>query len=167
MERQAVGITLSSMYLSTNKACDKAKGLVCHYQSWGGNMKRLLRIFLGIGLVVALTAFAFPVFTFFHAREPAGEVKLDLIEYAFEPDAHAAQGYAVGQLIEQAVVKAGSPEKRAVRDALFSLNARTVFGRFRVNAKGLQVEKTNAIVQWQRGVRQVVWPSWLQTARLQ
>ena len=103
----------------------------------------------------------------FRTQANARFVKAYRNRWGEEPDAHSAQGYAVGQLIEQAVVKAGSPEKRAVRDALFILNARTVFGRFRVNAKGLQVEKTNAIVQWQRGVRQVVWPSWLQTARLQ
>ncbi|MFQ5853273.1 MAG: amino acid ABC transporter substrate-binding protein [Candidatus Binatia bacterium] len=103
---------------------------------------------------------------FFRTRGNARFVEAYRQRWGDKPDAHAAQGYAVGQLIEEAMLKAGSLQKRAVRNALFALNTDTVFGRFRVNAKGLQVKKRNAIVQWQRGVRQVVWPSWLQTAPL-
>lgn len=82
------------------------------------------------------------------------------------PDTHGAQGYAAGQIIGEAVRQAGSLARAAVRDALFRLDTRTVFGRFRVNAHGLQIGKVNAIVQWQRGHRQVVWPPWLVTAPL-
>jgi plastocyanin len=49
-------------------------------------MKRLLRISLGVGLAAALMASAFQVLAFIHTRERTGEVKLDAIEYAFEPD---------------------------------------------------------------------------------
>lgn len=82
------------------------------------------------------------------------------------PNTHVAQGYAAGQLIGEAVRRAGSPNRTALRDALFTVDGRTVFGRFRVNAHGLQIGKVNAIVQWQDGRRQVAWPPWLATASL-
>ncbi|MFQ5846620.1 MAG: ABC transporter substrate-binding protein [Candidatus Methylomirabilales bacterium] len=82
------------------------------------------------------------------------------------PDAHAAQGYAAGQVIGEAIRRAGSLSPTAVRDALFRLEMRTVFGRFQVSASGLQIGKVNAILQWQEGDRQVVWPPWLRTAHL-
>lgn len=80
------------------------------------------------------------------------------------PDIHAAQGYAAGQLMEQSwrQVDAGRdsiPRARALRDALFSMDTETVFGRYCVNRRGLQVGKTNAIVQWQQGRPRVVWPA--------
>ena len=49
-------------------------------------MKRLMRISLGVALAAALMASAFEVLAFFHAQKRTGEVKLDVIEYAFEPD---------------------------------------------------------------------------------
>ncbi len=78
------------------------------------------------------------------------------------PDAHAAQGYAVGELYRQAWSRsaqaAAAVEPGAVRDALFSLDTETVFGRYRVGETGLQTAKTNAVIQWQRGRPVVVWP---------
>lgn len=74
------------------------------------------------------------------------------------PDTHAAQGYAAGQVLGAAVDRAGSIDPIPVRDALFSLRTTTVFGRYRVNERGLQVGKENAVVQWLDGTPAVVWP---------
>ncbi len=86
--------------------------------------------------------------------------------WGIEPDAHAANAYGAGQLFAEAVQRAGSIAPAGVRDALFALKTTTVFGRYAVNTAGLQVGKVNAILQWQGGKREVVWPAWLQTAKL-
>lgn len=78
------------------------------------------------------------------------------------PDVHAAQGYAVGEILARAWTRAaegrGHPALDRVREGLFALDTETVFGRFRVNRQGLQVAKTNALVQWRAGRIKVVWP---------
>ena len=58
-------------------------------------------------------------------------------EYNKAPDWLAAAGYGGCQILEEAVKRAGSVENRsAIRDAMFSLDRATVFGRFRVNPLG-------------------------------
>jgi branched-chain amino acid transport system substrate-binding protein len=74
------------------------------------------------------------------------------------PDAHAAQGYAAGQVLARALDRAGGPDTAAVRDALFALETATVFGGYRVDDRGLQTGKENAVVQWQGTTPVVVWP---------
>ncbi len=79
------------------------------------------------------------------------------------PDIHAVQGYAAGELLAKAWHQAAAGERRPapapVRDALFGLDTETVFGRFLVDERGLQVGKTNALVQWRQGEPRVVWPA--------
>lgn len=75
------------------------------------------------------------------------------------PDSHAAQGFATGQLFADACRLASSVEPTDIRDALFELEVDTVFGRYRVDERGLQVGKTNAMVQWQAGTPVVVAPN--------
>lgn len=82
------------------------------------------------------------------------------------PDSHAAQGYATGQVLQAAVATAESLDPAAVRDALFGLSIETVFGRYRVDSRGLQVGKENAVVQWQDGEPAVVGPETVQAAPL-
>lgn len=74
------------------------------------------------------------------------------------PDAHAAQGYATGQVLAAALERAGGSEPASVRAALFDLATTTVFGRYRVDDRGLQTGKANAVVQWQDGSPVVVAP---------
>lgn len=83
------------------------------------------------------------------------------------PDAHAAQGYAAGQVFEAAVDRAGSVAAESLRDALFELQTATVFGRYRVDGSGLQTGKANAVVQWQDGSPVVVGPERWRDGRLQ
>ncbi len=56
-------------------------------------------------------------------------------------DHHAAAGYAAVQVLEAAVTEAKSLAPEAVRNALFSLVATTVFGRYRWDDQGVRVGK--------------------------
>ena len=90
-------------------------------------------------------------------------------EYNKAPDWLAAAGYGGCQILEEAVKRAGSVENRAaIRDAMFSLDRATVFGRFRVNPlghpdSGLQVGGTRLALQNQikngKVVPEVIYPS--------
>lgn len=82
------------------------------------------------------------------------------------PDAHAAQGYAAGQVLAAALDRAGGSAPEDVRDALFALETETVFGAYRIDRRGLQVAKENAVVQWRGGSPVVVWPERWRSAAL-
>ncbi|HEU0200856.1 MAG TPA: amino acid ABC transporter substrate-binding protein [Burkholderiaceae bacterium] len=84
--------------------------------------------------------------------------------YAETPSYHAASAYAAGQILEQAILRAGSAERDAVRAALYALDTRNVIGRFAVDRTGLQAKMFPLIVQWQDNRREIVWPVELRTA---
>ncbi|NIR30815.1 MAG: ABC transporter substrate-binding protein [Gammaproteobacteria bacterium] len=89
-------------------------------------------------------------------------------EYPEEPiglllDHHAAAGYGAAQVLEAAVTEASTLEPAAVRDALFSFETTTVFGRYRLDARGVQVGKTVPVVGYRHGLREVLWPQPLAT----
>lgn len=92
-----------------------------------------------------------------------------------EPTAHAAQGYAAGQVVARAFRLADHTTARlepttgparhdagpgarryAVRDALHALDIETVFGRYRVDASGRQSGHRPALVVWSGGRLQLV-----------
>lgn len=82
------------------------------------------------------------------------------------PDSHAAQGYATGEVLIAAHEQAGSFEPTTLRDALFDHQTETVFGQYAVNQTGLQVGKTNAVMQWQDDRPVVVAPDRWRTGEL-
>lgn len=82
------------------------------------------------------------------------------------PGYHAAGGYAGCQILEAAVKKAGSVDRRKIRDALASLEVKTIWGPYKVNEKGQQIAKFAYIIQIQNGERQIVWPEEVATAKL-
>lgn len=97
------------------------------------------------------------------------------------PDTHAAQAYAALELYARAVEggesrdapphlsgegRGRNAERARVRDALFDMDVETVFGRYRVDAHGRQVGKTNAVVQWQEGRPVVLAPERYRTGAL-
>ncbi|MFQ5840424.1 MAG: amino acid ABC transporter substrate-binding protein [Candidatus Methylomirabilales bacterium] len=92
----------------------------------------------------------------------AGFVARYRARFGREPDAHAAGGYAAGQVLARAVEAA--KDLRRVGEALFQLETTTIFGRYRVDGAGRQVGKVNALIQWQGGRPETVWPPWLATA---
>jgi branched-chain amino acid transport system substrate-binding protein len=75
------------------------------------------------------------------------------------PPYPAAAAFAAGVLAARCVREAGGTQDAALRAAAERLAARTLFGGFRLDpATGLQVGHEVLTVQWQAGVRRVVWP---------
>jgi branched-chain amino acid transport system substrate-binding protein len=76
-----------------------------------------------------------------------------------DPPYPAAAAFAAGVVLALALREAGSLEDRALRSAADRLHVRTLFGEFRLDPlTGLQVGHQVLVVQWQDGVRRVVWP---------
>jgi len=84
--------------------------------------------------------------------------------YAETPSYHAATAYAAGQILEQAIVKAGSFDRAKVRQALYLVDAESIIGRYAVDRTGMQIKRFPMIVQWQGKQREIVWPPKLRTA---
>lgn len=86
-------------------------------------------------------------------------------KYGEEPGYHAGGGYGTGQVLEAAVKKAGSIDKDKLRKALSELDITTVFGRYKVNSTGQQIGKPGYTIQWINGVREIVLPESVATAK--
>jgi branched-chain amino acid transport system substrate-binding protein len=74
------------------------------------------------------------------------------------PDYHSAANYATMEVIESAVKKVGSLDQEKIAAAIAKMEMDTVYGRFKVNEKGVQVGFASALLQWQNGKQVVVWP---------
>jgi branched-chain amino acid transport system substrate-binding protein len=76
-----------------------------------------------------------------------------------EPEYPAAQAFAAGVLASRCVHDAASSEPADVVAAAARLRCRTLYGSFCLDPRtGQQVGHRVLTVQWQRGVRRVVWP---------
>jgi branched-chain amino acid transport system substrate-binding protein len=69
-----------------------------------------------------------------------------------------AQAYAAGLLAMHCVEEAASLEDDALRATALRLRCTTFFGAFGLDHDGLQTEHQMLVVQWQEGVKDVVWP---------
>ncbi|MFO0993986.1 MAG: amino acid ABC transporter substrate-binding protein [Hyphomicrobiales bacterium] len=99
--------------------------------------------------------------SFPHSRDFAAAFKE---RFGVDPSYHAATAYAAGEILQGAILAAGSVEREKVRQALYSLDTYTVLGRFAVDRKGMQVKRLEMIIQWQNGRKAVVWPEEIRTA---
>jgi branched-chain amino acid transport system substrate-binding protein len=88
-------------------------------------------------------------------------------KYGHIPPYHAGGGYGTGQVLEAAVKKAGSVDPAKVRKALHELDIVTTFGRYKVDATGKQIGKPGYSIQWQHGVRELVLPADVATAKIE
>jgi branched-chain amino acid transport system substrate-binding protein len=79
-------------------------------------------------------------------------------KYGYESGYHAAGGFAAGELLKQAIERAGAVDNARIRDALATMDATTIYGPYKVDATGNQVGKPSYLVQWLRGERKIVWP---------
>ncbi len=76
-----------------------------------------------------------------------------------EPPYPAVQALAAGLVAARCVREAGSCEDEALLTAARGLHCTTLYGPFELDTTtGLQVGHRIAVVQWQEGERQVVWP---------
>jgi branched-chain amino acid transport system substrate-binding protein len=85
-------------------------------------------------------------------------------EFGQAPSFHAAGAYGSCQLLMEAARRAGSLDADALRAQLLNLETRTVFGDFAVDERGYQTANRGLFVQWQDGVKVVVWPDDVATA---
>jgi len=79
--------------------------------------------------------------------------------YGTEPSYFAATAYASGQLYETAVRNAGSLDRAAVQNALSTMDAMSIIGRYGVDRTGVQIKNINFVIQLQQGRKEVVWPA--------
>jgi len=87
--------------------------------------------------------------------------------WSAQPGLLAAQGYAAGLVLEAAVRRAGTLEQERLREAFHQLETATPLGPYKVDVNGVQLAARPAVVQIQRGRREIVWPDALATAQWQ
>jgi len=88
-------------------------------------------------------------------------------KWSAEPGLLAAEGYAAGKVLEEAVGRAGSLETDKLREVLGALETETPLGGYRVDRNGAQLAARPLLLQIVRGRRQIIWPEALATAKLQ
>jgi len=96
----------------------------------------------------------------------AGFVRAYTARWSAAPGLAAAQGYAAGKLIEQAVARAARLDAEGLRASFAALQAETPLGAYAVDpASGAQRAARPLLVQIVKGRREVVWPARYATAR--
>jgi len=85
--------------------------------------------------------------------------------YGEEPSYQAATAYAAGQILETAVRRGASLDRKTLRDVISSIDTLTILGRYGVDASGMQIRHQAMIIQWQKGRKEIVWPKELRSAR--
>ncbi len=88
-------------------------------------------------------------------------------KWSAEPGHLAAEGYAAGKVLEEAVRRAGSFDQEKLREALAALETETPLGPYKVERSGAQAGARPLLLQIVRGRRQIVWPEALATAKWQ
>lgn len=80
-----------------------------------------------------------------------------------KPNYHAGGTYGALQVTEAAITKAGSFDNEKLREVLATIEVQTAFGRYKVDAKGMNSHE-GLTFQILRGQRRVVWPEkWAET----
>jgi branched-chain amino acid transport system substrate-binding protein len=69
-----------------------------------------------------------------------------------------AAGYAICQILVEAVKRAGALESAKIREAILTMDLNTVFGPFKVDQDGFQIAHKMLLFQWQDGKKVIVWP---------
>jgi branched-chain amino acid transport system substrate-binding protein len=83
--------------------------------------------------------------------------------YNEKPNYHAGGAYGALQATEAAIQKSGSFDHEKLRDALASIDLMTVFGRYKVDERGMNSHE-GITFQILKGQRRVVWPEkWAET----
>jgi len=83
--------------------------------------------------------------------------------FAEKPNYHAGGAYGALQVTEAALKKAGGFDSEKLREALATIDVQTIFGRYKVDAKGMNAHE-GITFQVLKGERRVVWPEkWAET----
>ena len=88
-------------------------------------------------------------------------------EFNEAPDVHSAFGWSGGKVLEAAVKKAGSLDPDKLREAFLGLEMPTLLpGVFKLDPNtGAQIGLKLGIVQWQKGMRQIIAPTEIATSQ--
>ncbi|MGH7390511.1 MAG: amino acid ABC transporter substrate-binding protein [Candidatus Rokuibacteriota bacterium] len=98
-------------------------------------------------------------------KHPGMKEFIEVYEKRFgeKPNYHAGGAYGALQVTEAALKKAGSFDSQKLRDALATLEVTNIYGRYKVDARGLNSHE-GATFQILRGQRRIVWPEkWAET----
>jgi branched-chain amino acid transport system substrate-binding protein len=100
-------------------------------------------------------------------RNPGNKEFVEAYQNEFNkaPSFHAAGAYAGCQLFMQAARQAGSLDSEKLREQLLTLKTKTIFSDYAVDERGYQTANKGLFVQWQDGVKIVVWPDQLASAK--
>lgn len=79
-------------------------------------------------------------------------------KYNIKPSYHAAIAFAACQILETAVRKTQSLDRKKIRDVLATMDAMSIIGRYGVDSNGMQIKHFPITIQWQNGEKKVVWP---------
>jgi branched-chain amino acid transport system substrate-binding protein len=83
--------------------------------------------------------------------------------YGEEPNYHAGGAYGALMVTEAALKKVGSFDNEKLRDALATIDVTTVYGRYKVDEKGMNSHE-GLTFQILKGQRRIVWPEkWAET----
>ncbi len=83
------------------------------------------------------------------------------------PSYHAGSAYAASQILEKAITQTKSLDHDRIREYILAMDTVTVIGRFKVDHKGKQIGHNPIMIQWQRGEKEIVYPTKMQTASAQ
>jgi branched-chain amino acid transport system substrate-binding protein len=95
----------------------------------------------------------------------AAFVKAYRAKYKSLPDFFAACGYAAGMLLEAGLREAGAVDQEKLRAALARVRVETPLGAHEAGKDGAQAGARPALLQMQRGRREIVWPEPVATAK--
>ena len=94
-------------------------------------------------------------------KGPASEWFRSHFKQAFGavPEYTAAQAFAAGVVIQEAVRQVGGLQDQRLREAAADLDIQTFYGAFRIDPKsGCQIGHQTLLVRWQSGKKVVIWP---------
>ena len=86
--------------------------------------------------------------------------------YGKEPDYLAAQGYNIGLIIQECILKSSTLDDATLRDTAKNIELKTFYGIFRTDSSGNQRGHEIVVVQWQGGKKVIVHPEQYSEARL-
>ncbi len=98
-------------------------------------------------------------------RGNAEFVKAYQQKFNHAPDYHSAANYATMQVLEDAVKQVGAIDQGKLAAALTKLKLDTIYGKFEVDSRGVQVGFTSALLQWQKEKQVLVWPEQVAQAK--
>lgn len=97
---------------------------------------------------------------------PGSKVFIDDFKrkYNLEPSYHAATAYAAGVILQKAITTAGTTDRQKIRKILATSIFTTLIGRYGVDQQtGIQTSHFPLVIQWQKGKKEIVWPTTLRT----